>query len=61
MTGKNFSKLRFCNPGHVISDDLNYNFDLDLVSVFCLYSYETNEKGENFRQKCTVISNVNTL
>lgn len=61
MTGKNFSKLRFCNPGHVISE-LKFNFDLDIVSVFvCIVNYETNAKGENFRQKCTVISNVNTL
>lgn len=33
MTGKNFSKLRFCNPSHVISE-LKFNFDLDIVSVF---------------------------
>lgn len=49
MIGKNFLKLRFCNLGYVILDDLNYNFDFDFVSVFCLYSYEINEKGENFR------------
>lgn len=60
MTGKNFSKLRFCNPGHVISE-LKFNFDLDIVSVFVCIVMKQNEKGENFRQKCTVISNVNTL